>query len=148
MKVDDIKKDVMNKMPNAVKSVQERVYGVCTEFLNVFYGEYEPHVAKRTHQVFNSLVKSDVRKCGNGYESDVYFDLSALHHPSSYIGKDGSVVRRKWSEPEILESVMVGGSHGGTYRGIRVFTESDVVVSAKAEQWLKQALIAAGVPIR
>lgn len=148
MKIDAIKKDVLNKMPKAIVAVQNRVHDVCTKFLNVFYGEYEPSVAIRTYQVFNSLVKSDIRRIGNGYEADVYFDLSALNHPVSYTGQNGMTVNRNYSESAIMSSVMIGSTHGGAVGGTPVFTEADAQVAANARQWLAQELRAAGIPIR
>lgn len=148
MKASEIKKDILKKMPKAVRVVQEKVHDVCTKFLNMFYGEYDPYVAIRTYQVFNSLVKSDIRSTGNGFEADVYFDLSALNHPSSYMGQNGIMVHRNWSESEIMSSVMTGSTHGGRADGTPVFTEADAQVAVKARQWLAQELRAAGIPIR
>lgn len=148
MKTSEIKKDILRKMPKAIAAVQKKVDDVCAKYLNVFYGEYEPSVAIRTYQVFNSLVKSDIRRTGNGFEADVYFDLSALNHPISYTGQNGMTVNRNYSESSIMSSVMIGSTHGGAVGGTPVFTEADAQVAANARQWLAQELRAAGIPIR
>lgn len=145
---EEIRNYVLSRMDVAVKRVQEKVYDVCSRFLNMFYGEYNPMVSERTYQVFNSLVKSDVRRSGDTVEAEVYFDLSALSHPRQYIGQDGRTVYANWSESQIMESVMTGATHGGRADGTAVYIESLGMVSPQAIQWLKQELIACGVPVR
>lgn len=145
---EEIKAYVLSRMDVAVRQVQEKVYDVCMRFLNVFYGEYSPTVSERTYQIFNSLVKSDVKRSGNSVEAEVYFDLSALSHPRSYVGQDGRIVHANWSESQIMASVMTGSTHGGRTDGTPVYIESLGVVSPQAVQWLKQELIACGVPVR
>lgn len=146
----EIKSYIIAQMKPAVKEVQEKVYDVCTKFLNVFYGEYEPQVSIRTYQLFNSLVKTDVRKSGNGWTADVYFDIGALSHPTSYTGQDGRLVQKKWSEDKIMTTALKTGTHGGTWTGvggIAIWDESLGVISPQAIQWIKQELIAAGIPV-
>lgn len=145
--VTELEKYVIQRMQPAVKAVQEKVHQIIFNYLNAFYGEYAPSVYERTYQVLDSLVKSDVVRKGNGWEGEVYFDLSALNHPRQYIGQDGRTVYANWSEPKILHSVMVGGTHGGKVGGIPVWLEAMDTVNPAWIQWLKQELIAAGIPI-
>lgn len=139
---------VIKKMQPAVKEVQEKVERIAFNMLQTFYGEYEPVVAIRTYQVLNSLVKTNVIRTGNGWECEVYFDLGALNHPKSYIGKNGKVVTSDWSEEEILSSVMTSGTHGGAIGGIAVWNELMDIIDPSCIQWLKQELISAGIPIQ
>lgn len=143
----EVKAYVLKQMQPAVKEVQEKVHDVCTKFLNVFYGEYEPSIAIRTYQVFNSLTKTEVKKRGNGWEAEVYFDLSKLNHPKQYIGQDGRTVTMGWNENQVMHSVMIGHAHGSKPGGTAVYTEALEQISPQAVQWLKQELIAAGIPV-
>lgn len=139
---------VVQRMQPAVRNVQEKIHQIIFNYLNAFYGEYEPSVAIRTYQILDSLVKSDVKRSGNGWEAEVYFDLGRLAHPRSYIGQDGRTVHANWSEAKILHSVMVGGTHGGAVSGLPVWSEAMNTVNPAWIQWLKQELIAAGIPIQ
>lgn len=139
---------VIKRMQPAVRAVQEKIHQIFFNSVNAFYGEYEPSVAIRTYQVLNSLVKTNVVNTGKGWEGEVYFDLSALNHPKSYIGQDGSTVTSDWSEGQILSSVMTGGTHGGAISGIPVWNEAMDTINPAWVQWFKQELIAAGIPVR
>lgn len=146
--VSELESYIVKKMQPAVKNVQDKVEQIAFNMLQAFYGEYEPSVAIRTYQVLNSLVKTSVVNTGNGWEGEVYFDLSSLNHPKSYIGNNGKVVTSNWSEAEILSSVMTSGTHGGAVGGIAVWNELMGVIDPACIQWLKQELVAAGIPIR
>lgn len=146
--VAELESYVVQRMQPAVRAVQEKVHQIIFNNAQAFYGEYEPHVAERTYQVLNSLVKSDVVRKGNGWEGEVYFDLSRLSHPRSYIGQDGRTVISNWSEAKILHSAMVSGTHGGAVPGIPIWLEAMDTVNPAWIQWLKQELIANGIPVR
>lgn len=139
---------VVQRMHPAVRAVQERVHQIIQKYLEQFYGEYQPSVAIRTWQVFNSLVKTAVVRSGKGWEGEVYFDLGALSHPSSYIGQDGRTVTKGWSEGAILASVMVGATHGGATGGVPVWTNAMGEINPQWVSWFKQELIAAGIPVQ
>lgn len=139
---------VVQRMQPAVRNVQEKIHQIIFNYLNAYYGEYEPRVAIRTYQILDSLVKSDVKRSGNGWEAEVYFDLGRLSHPRRYTGQDGSLVTSDWSEARILHGVMIEGTHGGAMPGLPVWSEAMNTVNPAWIQWLKQELIAAGIPIQ
>lgn len=145
--VAELKSYIIKRMQPAVRNVQEKVHQIMFNWLNAFYGEYDPSVYIRTFQVLDSLVKTNVVSTGNGYEGEVYFDLNALSHPRQYIGQDGRTVYANWDEGTILNSVMTGSTHGGVVGGTAVWTEAMSVITPECIQWLKQELIAAGIPI-
>lgn len=146
--VAELENYVIKRMQPAVSAVQEKVHQIIFNYLNAFYGEYEPSVAIRTYQILDSLVKSDVVRKGNGWEGEIYFDLSRLSHPSRYTGQDGRTVTSDWSEAKILHGVLVSGTHGGAVPGIPVWLEAMDTVNPAWIQWLKQELIANGIPVK
>lgn len=147
--VAELESYVIQRMQPAVRAVQERVHQIIQKYLEQFYGEYEPFLAIRTWQVFDSLVKTNVVRSGKGWEGEVYFDLGALNHPHSYVGKDGkTLVTSDWSEAEILASVMTGATHGGATGGVPVWTTAMGEINPQWVSWFKQELIAAGIPIQ
>lgn len=146
--VAELESYVIQRMQPAVRAVQEKVHQIIQKYLEQFYGEYQPSVAVRTWQVFNSLVKTAVVRSGKGWEGEVYFDLGALNHPPSYIGQDGRTVKKGWSEAEILASVMTGATHGGATGGVPVWTTAMGEINPQWVSWFKQELIAAGIPVQ
>lgn len=146
--VAELESYVVQRMKPAVQAVQEKIHKIIENYLYLFYGEYQPSVAVRTWQVFDSLVKTAVVRSGKGWEGEVYFDLGALNHPSSYIGQDGRTVTNGWSEAEILASVMTGATHGGATGGVPVWTTAMGEINPQWVSWFKQELIAAGIPIQ
>lgn len=146
--VAELESYVIQRMKPAVQAVQEKVRKIIENYLYLFYGEYQPSVAVRTWQVFDSLVKTAVVRSGKGWEGEVYFDLGALSHPPSYIGQDGRTVKKGWSEAEILASVMTGATHGGATGGVPVWTTAMGEINPQWVSWFKQELIAAGIPVQ
>ena len=146
--VAELESYVIQRMKPAVQAVQERVHRIIENYLFAFYGEYQPSVAVRTWQVFDSLVKTAVIRSGKGWEGEVYFDLGALSHPRQYIGQNGRTVYSKWDEGKILSSVMTGATHGGAAGGIPVWTTAMGDINPEWLQWFKQELIAAGIPVQ
>ena len=146
--VAELESYVIQRMKPAVQAVQEKVHQIIFNYLNAFYGEYEPSVAIRTYQVLDSLVKTNVVSTGKGWEGEVYFDLGRLSHPRQYIGQDGRTVTSDWSEGQILASVLTGATHGGAAGGIPVWSEAMGTINPAWLQWFKQELIAAGIPIQ
>lgn len=147
--VAELESYVIQRMKPAVQAVQDKVHKIIQNYLYAFYGEYDPNVYVRTWQVFDSLVKTAVVRKGNGWEGEVYFDLGALNHPTVSTGKHGEEVVREWSEAKILHSVMVGATHGEKGpAGIPVWTTAMGDISPDWIQWLKQELIANGIPVK
>ena len=89
--VDALKSYILSRMQPAVQKAQEQVYQVIDRFVKEYYAEFSPEVYERTYQLYRSLVKSDIKSTGNGYEACVYFDIGALDYAMKTIGvgKDG-----------------------------------------------------------
>lgn len=140
-----------------VEDGRNKAYDVIHASLLEFYGEYEPRFFKRTEQVLNSLVKGDVVPTDNGYEARVYFDIGLLDHPEyfefdRYSKKKGQVkhykIERKWSEEQILNSVMLKGHHVDGAKSTAVWVESMRILNADFMAFLKKELISNGIPVR
>lgn len=145
----EIKSYIIAQMKPAVKEVQEKVRKTFEDYLYAYYGEYQPVVSERTWQLFDSLVKTNVVRTGNGWSASVYFDIGALHHPESYWSNDW-FVEKKWSEDEIMTTALTSGTHGGTWTGVeglKIWDESHDCISKEWLKWFKSALIAAGIPV-
>lgn len=137
---------LLTQCRDAVEKAQEKVYKILDMFVKEFYADYSPVMYERTHQLYRSLVKTDVylNSFGSGYEAEVYFDLSSLNY----------VTGRNPSGEQVMEAAAYGG-HGA--EGLRVVfgnTGTDIwngvlpVLSTEAKKILVEELIAQGVPIK
>lgn len=157
--------DAINKgLMKTINDGSAKAHQVIEKALHKFYGESEPAFTRRTGQILNSLVKTSVTGGGGTYRASVYFDVGALHHPDSYVGKTGITIESDYSEQEILETVMTSKYHGGkwsgawrsgqwqtgktgTSKGTAVWTESMMELDAEFIEFLKNELISNGIPV-
>lgn len=149
--VAELEQYVIERMRPATAAVEEKVYKIIQDYLRIYYGEYVPVSSIRTYSLFNSLVKTEVRRAGNGWEADVYFDVSKLNHLDQYIGKDGRIVRKQWSEEQILSTALTSGTHGGSWTrtsGTAIWNESMADTLPNKRQWWMKELRAAGIPVK
>ena len=155
-----MEKYMMKALRRTVENGRDKAYNVIHFSLLKFYGEYTPQFYERTKQILNSLVKSEVVSTGNGYEAIVYVDLGRLNHPKfrryqrycENPRKSGNLktyyIERKWSEDQILDSVMLDGSHGQSNPGTAVWVESMAELDVEFLGFLKKELIRNGIPVR
>lgn len=140
--IEEVKQYILNKSQGAVEKAKEQVYQVIDRFVKEFYAEYSPEMYERTYQLYRSLVKSDVRSTGNGWEAYVYFDF-------------GSLVYTTGSSPSGLQVMNVAswGGHGAeglhiVAGGTGIWDEPIAILQTEVYEILKRNLIAAGIPIR
>ena len=143
----ELKKFLLPKCKNALVKSQEQVYQVIDRFIKEFYAEYIPDVSKggyeRTYQLYRSLVKSDIIPTSNGYETEVYFDLSSLDY----------VTGSKPSGEQVMQAAE-WGRHGAMglavadYKGTSIWHEPLEILNSEAISILKKMLISEGIPIR
>lgn len=144
--VDALKSYILSRLQPAVQKAQEQVYQVIDRFVKEYYAEFSPEVYERTYQLYRSLVKSDIKSTGNGYEAYVYFDIDALDYAMKTIG--GTTVPNKgWSEEKTLTAAAAHGSHGGYIGGTAIWDEPIGVLSTEAYNILKRMLIESGIPL-
>lgn len=135
----------------AIRAAQEKVYKIIETFLKQYYSDYTPKEYIRTYNLLRSLVKSDVRQVGNGWEAEVYFDASALDYeqgvmPLQHTDEHGRYGWATWGADQVL-STALHGSHGGYTRTAPIYEQSMNVLNAQAINTLKENLIRAGIPV-
>lgn len=147
----ELKSYLLSKMQPAISIVEEKIYQVIDKVLAQWYGEYDPVVYERTKQLLHSLVKSDIKSTSNGYEAEVYFDATQLDYSFKYL--NGQKYQHQGaSGEEVLQAAMNGG-HGAVGWKIAATTtpiwdKSIGLISAEVYDFIKQALILEGIPIK
>lgn len=144
--IDALKSYILSRLQPAVQKAQEQVYQVIDRFVKEYYAEFSPEVYERTYQLYRSLVKSDIKSTGNGYEAYVYFDIDALDYAMKTIG-DITVPNKGWSEEKTLTAA-AHGSHGGYIGGTALWDDSVAILNVEAYNILKRMLINSGIPIK
>lgn len=139
----ELKNFLMKKCQNALIKSQEQVYQIIDRFVKEFYAEFTPEMYERTYQFYRSLVKSKVTRTHNGYEAEVYFDLSSLNY----------VTGSKPSGEQVMGAAEYG-RHGAMglavadFKGASVWHEPLAILDAKAINILVDMLRAEGIPIK
>ena len=149
----ELKNFLLNKCKSALIKSQEQVYQIINRFVKEYYAEFSPEMYERTYQLYQSLVKSDIRPSTNGYEAYVYFDVSTLDHYSHTIRVHGNKYtyegKHKWSEQQILDTALTGGlPHGGYAGGTAIWIEALAMLNIEAINVLKRMLASVGIPIK
>lgn len=137
-----LKDFILRKCENALIKSQEQVYQIINRFVKEFYAEFSPEMYERTYQLYRSLVKSDIRPTGSGYEAYVYFDFGSLVYDS------GS----KPSGEQVMNAASYGG-HGAEglhiiAGGTGIWDEPMQILNTEAINTLKRMLISEGIPIK
>lgn len=139
-----LKQHLLTKCQVAVRESQERIYHILNMFLSDFYRDYDPEIYERTYQLFQSLVKSDVKISGNNVTAEVYFDASKLNY----------ITGRQPSGEQVMDAA-AEGLHGA--KGLRVVSGNTGVgiwndpmrtINVEAINTLKEMLIREGIPIK
>lgn len=146
-----LKEFLLTKCKAAVVQTEEKVHRIIDDCLQQFYNEFQPDEYIRTEQLLHSLVKSDVKSTGNGFEAEVYFDVNSLNYQNGWIETMSGHGYANWDKDTILEVVMTGSysglPHGGHEDGTAIWTES---IKRLGDIWnlLEQELRAQGIPIK
>ena len=136
--VEAIVADIKAKMPNAIKQAQEEVYKVIDRYIKTYYAEYSPEFYDRTYQLFNSLVKTEIIPSGNGFKAQVYFDVDSLDYKPS------------WSGEKTMQNAGYGmhATYPKRIPGTPIWLAPTGELDATAMTILKEAIIAAGIPVK
>ena len=140
----ELKDYIIGKSYQAMQRAEEYVYSLIDLYLQNFYKDYNPVKYRRTDQLLHSLVKSDIRKSGNGWEAYVYFDFTSLKYETG----------KKPSGEQVI-SAAAKGEHGaeglhteqGKY-GIDVWNEPVEIINSEFIEKFKEYLIDAGIPVK
>lgn len=138
-----LKRFILSKCQSAIIKAQEKVYRIIDLHIRRFYDDYDPVMYERTYQLMNSLVKSNIRSTGDGYEAEVYFDLSSIGYDTG----------RQPSGEQVMGAAAYGG-HGATELKVVYGGGADIwhtpkdILDMEAIGILVQELNAAGIPIK
>lgn len=139
----EIRNFLLEKCRNALIKTQEQVYQIIDRFVKEFYAEFSPEMYERTYQLYRSLVKSDIVSTGNGYEAQVYFDLSSLVYTTGASPSGEQVMgAAEWGRHGAM------GLAVADFKGTSIWHEPKQIIDAEATNILKRMLIAEGIPIR
>lgn len=137
---------LLQKFKVAVAQAEQKVYQVIDRCLDQYYGEFKPDEYIRTQKLLNSLVKTGVKKVGNGYEAEVYFDEKQLNYQTGVVQTQHGTGYATWGAEEVLDTAM-HGSHGGYIDGTAIWETSQAVLG-DIYVLLRNELIAQGIPIK
>jgi hypothetical protein len=148
----ELNRFLLDKCKKAVVNLENKVYAVIKSTLVQFYQEFTPEAYIRTEQLLHSLVKSEVKKVGNGYEAEVYFDESLLDYEHGWMEtKADWYGYSNWDTDTILDVVMTGSysglPHGGWNDGTAIWSVSrerlgDILTKLEYELKLQ------GIPVK
>lgn len=142
-----LKEFLLSKCKIAISQAEEKIYRVIDGALKQYYDEFDPNEYIRTKQLLHSLVKSDVKRVGDGYEAEVYFDGNLMHYETDHVlRKSGWYGSATWGAEEVLDTAM-NGSHGGYIDGTAIWGTSKAVLG-DIYTLIKKELIAQGIPIK
>lgn len=145
---------LLQKCKAAVAGTEQKVHDIIDKSLQQFYNEFEPEEYIRMGQLLHSLVKSGVKKVGNGYEAEVYFDVEGIHYQNGWVETKSGYGYANWDKDTILDVVMTGSysgkPHGGRASGTAIWTESQSAINALGGviEMLERELRMIGVPIK
>lgn len=146
-----LKEFLLAKCKSAIVQAEERIYRVIDGALKQYYDEFDPNEYIRTKQLLHSLVKTEVKRVGDGYEAEVYFDGSQLVYdqgvvPLQHTPEHGMYGWATWGAEEVLDTAM-NGSHGGYIDGTAIWGTSKAVLGDICAL-IKKELIAQDIPIK
>lgn len=141
-----LKDFLLKKCKVAIAQAEEKVYRVIDGALKQYYSEFTPDEYIRTQKLLHSLVKSDVKRVGNGYEAVVYFDEKQLNYQTGVVPTQHGTGYATWGADEVLDTAM-HGSHGGYIDGTAIWGTSQAVLG-DIYALIKRELIAQGIPIK
>lgn len=151
-----LEKMLMQKCRATVLAVEQKVHNIIDRCLRQFYAQFEPEEYKRTEQLLHSLVKGDVKKVGNGYEAEVYFDVSRLNYEQGvmelkHTPEHGMYGWATWDGETVLRVAMESDvPHGGYAKGTAIWTKSMSTIQTLGgvQKMIENELIAQGIPIK
>lgn len=155
----ELEKFLLHKCKAAVAGTEQKVHNIIDKCLRQFYEQFEPEEYIRMGQLFQALVKSEVKKVGNGYEAEVYFDARNMHYEMGEVeikstATTGRTGWNSWSADTVLDVAMTGSysglPHGGYAKGTAIWTKSQATIAALGGvyEMLERELTAIGVPIK
>lgn len=142
---------LLTKCKAAVVQAEQKAYRIIDGCLNQYYDEFDPDEYIRTQKLLHSLVKSNVKKVGKGFEAEIYFDEGKLNYengvmPLQHTPEHGMYGWATWGASQVLDTAM-NGTHGGYIGGTPIWKTSMSIIG-NAYTLIKKELISQGIPIK
>ena len=142
----ELEKFLLEKCRVAIAQTEEKIYKIIDGALKQYYSEFTPDEYIRTYKLLHSLVKSNVKRAGKGYEAEIYFDESQLKYQAGVIETQSGTGYATWGADEVLDTAM-NGSHGGYIDGTAIWG-TGLSVIGNIYTLIKKELIAQGITIK
>lgn len=146
---------LLQKCKIAIIGTETKIHNIIDKCLKEFYAQFEPEEYIRTEQLLHSLVMSGVKKSGNGYEAEVYFDVDRLNYPKGETElQSGRKGYANWDKDTILDVVMTGSysglPHGGYAEGTAIWSVSQntIEILGGVYKMIEEELKAQGIPLK
>ena len=136
----ELERFIMKRSRQALMKAQDKVYEIIKRFVYGYYTEYDPEFYKRTRQLLESLVQSQIVSDGKGYKMEIYFDVSGMNYNTG-----------SWSGEEVLDVAMSYQYPHGAYEGAGgkpIWEPVLAELDAKAINVLVDMLRAEGIPVK
>ena len=142
----ELKNYILSKCKVAVANTENKIYAIIKKVLVEFYQDYDPELYERTYQLLHSLVKSNVRPTRNGYDAEVYFDLSSMNY----------VTGNQPTGRQVMKAASQG-LHGAIGKdlayvfgdtGVDIWNTPIKEIDAKIIKMLEKELKSQGIPIK
>lgn len=144
MRIEEIRKDIKSKIPQAVTITQDKVAKIVEDVLLEYYASYTPveDGYDRTYQLLSSCVMEAIKVSGNGASARVYLDSGSMSYTS------GS----QPSGAQVMEAANAG-VHGAAGlktvgSGPPLSSTAEERVGSEINKILLDAIRAAGIPVR
>lgn len=142
MRIEEIRKDIKSKIPQAVAIAQDKVAKIVEDVLLEYYGSYSPAMYERTYQLLSSCVMEAIKVSGSGASARVYLDSGSMSYTT------GS----QPSGAQVMEAANAG-VHGATGlktvgSGPPLSSTAEERVDSEINKILLDAIRAAGIPVR
>lgn len=166
--MDELINHVHDEAIGVLNNVKWHIRDILEKFLDKYYDEYDPDFYERTYQLYSSLIMTDIKKVGNLYVAEVYFDASKLDYSmkkfTRWIGYDGQFYNpfnpsskssdgwfynKGHDENKTLTSAMIGSKpHGGKASGTAIWIESLKEIHNEFVPFCLREFEARGIPVR
>ena len=147
---EDVVAYIMDRAEVGIENSRDEIERTIDRNMLRYYGEYQPEMYLRTHQLMNSLESTPVIRGGNSVSAKIYIDEGALNYsdkPSARIGNKTKTLSSKPDVGKTLESAMFDGTHGGHEAGGTAIWTDSLSQLKNIDNLLVKELRAAGVPI-
>lgn len=106
---------IIDRIPKSVEAGRVHARKVLNHNIHSFYQDYSPTFYQRSFSIFGAVNEGKTMPTGRGAKADVGVDPSMIESADYTYSKNGKgyTLKSSWDGADILESVMLSGTHGG-----------------------------------